>query len=283
MKKSKLEIINTTIFNRYLNILGVERTEPVWDKLAEITSAHLVTIPFENVSKIYQVYIQQNRKFSDLKEYLDTIENNQLGGTCFTNNYFLNLLLIHLGFQARICSANISVPGARPDSHMVNVVQIDGREVVVDVGYGAPFWHPFYCDSKSDVEQIFASDKYVLKPKDKDGNSKLDVYHKDQIVHGYLLKSQPKTLHDFKEVIEFSYSDKGTFLNRLVFVKFYQGTYVALRNNKLTETTQESSKVTTLHSRQEIINVLQMNFSINAEIACAVIDVLSDEILFPNQ
>lgn len=268
------------LFDRYLRILGIEKHSPTLQNLQILTASHLCKIPFENVLKLYKVKVQNIREYPDLYEYLDNIENNNFGGTCFTNNYYINLLMNYLGYDVKLCSADIAVASAASDSHMLNVVLVDGREVVVDVGYGAPFWKAFYRDSDQDIAMNFGLDKYVLKPENENGCNKLEVYHNEELVHGYLLKPFRKTLIDFQNVIHASYQDSGTFINRLVFVKFDENKITALRNNKITMSTPNSSQVTLLQNRQDIQNALVQEYKIPSVIAQDVVSSLDDTILF---
>ena len=62
---------NTILFDRYLNLLGVERDEPTLELLGEITFSHLTRVPFENISKLYRVRCLGLRTLPTLAEHLD--------------------------------------------------------------------------------------------------------------------------------------------------------------------------------------------------------------------
>ncbi len=75
----------STLYDRYLHLLGVERETPSLDALTRLVRAHLYHVPFENVSKLY------NRKrlgfigLPSLEQYLDGIEHHHFGESrCFT-------------------------------------------------------------------------------------------------------------------------------------------------------------------------------------------------------
>lgn len=40
------------LFNKYLKLLGLKISNPSFEFLCEITKAHLIKIPFENISKL---------------------------------------------------------------------------------------------------------------------------------------------------------------------------------------------------------------------------------------
>ncbi len=262
------------IFDRYLGILGIPGVEPGWQALTELTSAHLIRIPFENVSKIRRARVQGIRNTPSLEEYLDGIERFNFGGTCYVNNYYLHLLLAHLGYEVKLCAADILANGAPPDGHMVNVVYVDGREAIVDVGFGAPFWHPIPRDSATDITIELGSERYVLKPKDIEGRSRLELYRNGKFDHGYLLKPAPKRVGDFAEVVARSYDDEAPFLNSLVLIRFFEDRSIILRNYTLTEFSGCESRIRTLATKEEIIKTVEERFNVPALIVMQTLNTM---------
>jgi len=267
-------------FDRYLNLIGVARSRPSWEGLTELTSAHLRRIPFENVSKIYRARIRGIREIPRLDDFLDGVERYNFGGTCYTNNYYLHLLLAHLGYEARLCAADISVNGAPPNGHMVNVVTINESEAIADVGYGAPFWQPLPRDGTDDLERRLGHERYVLKPQDSKGRSRLELYRDNQLAHGYVLKPDGKDVRDFADVVARSYGDQAPFLNRLLLVRFFDDWALVLRNNSLTEMRDSTSISKSLQTLDSIANVIVDRFGIPAKFASAVLESLGDKVKF---
>lgn len=267
---------SSKIFDRYLELIGVDRSEPSPEGLTSLTSAHLIKVPFENVSKIYRTRIKGIREIPQLNEFLDGIEYQNFGGTCYTNNYYLHLLLGHLGYRVRLCGADISVNGAPPDGHMVNIVTIEGREVIADVGYGAPFWKPIPRDSKIDWVLKLGFERYVLKPQDNEGRSRLELYRNNQLRHGYVLKPAGRQFGDFADVIARSCGEGAPFLNRLLLVRFFENQSLILRNHTLSEMSADKSTGHRLETRDEIIQAIEDNYGISADIAAKVLKCLGD-------
>ena len=267
-------------FDRYLYILGVSKLGPSWQALTELTSAHLIRIPFENISKIRRATIQGIRNIPSLEEYLDGIEHFNFGGTCFVNNYYLHLLLIYLGYEVKLCGADISENGAPPDGHMANVVTVDGREAIVDVGFGAPFWHPIPRDSTTEIKIQLGELLYVLKPKDNEGHSRLEIYRDEQLIFGYLLKPAARKVEDFAEVIARSYTESAPLLNYLLLVRYFRDGAVRLINRSFTEVNGSESRIQKLATIEEIINVIEGRFGIPAHIVSEVIGSLGETKIF---
>src|SRR5512146_169462 len=130
--------LDRELVSRYLDVLGVTATDPSYDGLAELVAAHVTRIPFENVSKLYYKKNLGLTSPPPIELYLDGIEQYHFGGTCYSNNLYLNALLASLGYNVKLCGADMSAP----DVHIVSMVRVDGREYIVDAGYGAPFLAP---------------------------------------------------------------------------------------------------------------------------------------------
>ncbi len=213
------------LIDRYLRLLGVDRGAPTWERLAALTAAHLHRVPFENVSKILRYRRDPRAAIVPLAPYLDGIERHHFGGTCYANAGHLNHLLRDLGFDARVCGCDMSVP----DVHVVNVVTFDGRDYLVDVGYGAPFWTPLPLDVTGDIETAFGEDRYVLRPRDARGHSRLDFYRGGDLVHGYTVKPAPRTLDFFRQAIRASFRPDATFFNTTLVARFSPRESVMIR------------------------------------------------------
>jgi arylamine N-acetyltransferase len=274
-KQNRIRDYSSAAFDRYLAILGIGRSEPSWQSLTELTSAHLIRIPFENASKIYRARIQGIRNMPSLGEHLDGIERSNFGGTCFTNNYYFHLLLVYLGYEVKLCGADILEKGAPPDGHMANVVTIGGNEAIVDIGFGAPFLHPIPRDSTTDITLQSGSLRYVLKSKDNEGHSRLEIYRNGQLLLGYILKPVARKLDDFADVIARSYADSAPLLSNLLIVRFFAQGAVRLRNNAITEVHGYESRTRKLTAKDEIKTAIVNYFGMPANITGAVIDLLS--------
>jgi N-hydroxyarylamine O-acetyltransferase len=153
---------------RLLRLLRLSRMSPGLAALKEIVSAHLTRIPFENISKIYRQRQFGLTGLPDTEMYLDGIELFRFGGTCYANNYHLSMLLGALGYEVKLCGADMT----NPDVHMVVMARVDGREYLVDVGYGAPFHEPMPRDLKTDYEVNLGRERFVLQPQDVQGRSR---------------------------------------------------------------------------------------------------------------
>ena len=250
--------LDDDLLARYLGILGVPGRPPGLNALAELVAAHLMRVPFENISKIYYRKRLGLKTIPDLKTYLNGIENYHFGGTCYSNNYYLYRLLASLGYAVKLCGADMS----QSDVHIVSRVTLEGREYLIDVGYAAPFWAPLPRDLAEDDTIVLGHDRYVLKPQDINGCSRLELYRDGVKKQGYLAKPLPRQIADFEPVIADSYRAAATFMNALLLVRFYPGRSVVIHNLTVIESQDANSIARTLHRRDEVGLAVEENFGI---------------------
>lgn len=261
---------NKALFGKYINLLGINPNEPSFEALNEIVKAHLTKVPFENISKL--LFKKQGlQTIPALPQYLEGIEKYNFGGTCYSNNYYLFLLLKHLGYDVKLCGADMN----NPDVHIVSIVKIDRHEFIVDVGYAAPFMQPLPRYLKKDYKFTFGYEKYVLKPQDKTGCSKIEQYVKGELKHGYKAKPIPRNINFFRNVIEDSYRDDATFMNAVVIVKFLKNGSVVLRNFSLIQTLDNKVTVKKLNP-DDLPSVIENSFGIQKSIAVEAMSVLGE-------
>jgi arylamine N-acetyltransferase len=243
---------------RYLNLLGVQRREPGIDALGELVEAHLVRVPFENISKLYYKKHRGLRGLPGLELFLDGIERFHFGGTCYSNNYYLYQLLANLGYQTKLCGADMS----NPDVHLVSIVTVEKREYLVDAGYAAPFLTPLPRDLATDYVIVLGHDRYVLKPQNAQGCSRLDLYREGSLKHGYLAKPMPRQIHEFEHIIVDSYRDEATFMNALLLVRFFPNRSLVIHNLTVIESQGTVSSTRTLASQDDLSQAVFDYFAI---------------------
>jgi len=263
------------IFERYLSILGVEAEPPGIEHLSQLVHAQVTRVPFENISKLWLKKTQGASYIPSLGEHLDGIEDFNFGGTCYAANPFFALLLRHLGYDVTICGADMS----KPDVHVVSTVRLGGREYLVDVGYGAPFFDPMPRDLDRELVVRFGGSRYVLHSQDRTGCSRMDMFRDGQLIHGYLAKPEPREIDHFAHVIRDSYRDEATFMNVLVVERFFVERSVRFHNLTLTQSTRDTAQTTRLADREELVEAVEHHCEIDVDIvreAIADIQLVAD-------
>lgn len=252
-----------TFYDRYLQNLDVRNKKVSFDSLGELITAHLARIPFENISKLYYFKREGRIYFPGPHRYLDGIEKYHFGGTCYANNYYFNLLLKYLGYDIRLCGADMS----EPDVHIVNMVNLDGREYLVDVGYAAPFYGPLPRDPDSDHEISLGKMKYIVKPRDAEDKTRVERYYDGELLHGYTAKTVEREIGFFAPAIEDSFSESSTFMNNILLVSYGQNSCIRLENLKLITANGSSETVKMLGNAGEAAQKIEELFGIPEEIS----------------
>ncbi|CAL8349951.1 unnamed protein product [Merluccius merluccius] len=125
--------------------------------LATLTAIHknnVMTIPFENLS------IHCGEKIVlDLESIFNKIVRGCRGGWCMESNYLFAWVLKELGYDSVILGARVIIgldgDSCAPESHLINMVTIDGKVYIADVGFGVSYqlWEPMELVSGKDHPQ----------------------------------------------------------------------------------------------------------------------------------
>ena len=243
---------------RYLDLLELSQRKPCLAALRQLVAAHLARIPFENISKLHYLAQFGLCGIPDINMYLDGIKRFHFGGTCYSNNFHFYSLLASLGYEVKLCGADMS----QPDVHMVIITQCEGREFLIDVGYAAPFVAPLPRDLASNCVVQLGRDRYVLKPQDENGCSRLELYRDGVLKHGYLVKPSPKRLEDFREVIAGSFDPSATFRHSLLLTKFDIDRAVMIHNLNVIESDENMCSIRAVAGRPELVMEIEKRFGI---------------------
>ncbi|KAB5518846.1 hypothetical protein GE09DRAFT_977942 [Coniochaeta sp. 2T2.1] len=145
--------------DQYLDHIGYPRSahshaENSLAFLAELQKRNLARVPFESVSLHYS----RHRLLSlDPEDLYGKIVKNSRGGYCMEVNAFFGTVLRSLGFTLISVGARVNGrTGYKGWDHMVNIVTIDGKSYLVDVGYGSngPY-HPIPLVPDIEFEGIY--------------------------------------------------------------------------------------------------------------------------------
>jgi len=250
------EPLDSNLLRQYVDILGVTQKAPSHNALAELVAAYLTRVPFENISKLYYRKHLGLTDLPTIQQYLDGIAQNHFGGTCYSNNYYFYRLLASLGYEVKLCAADMSAPAV----HAFSLVSVEGQEYLVDTGYAAPFLSPLPRDLTTDYVVELGRDRYVLKPQDENRCSRLELYRDGILKHGYLARPEPRRIEDFSSVIRSSFRPDATFLNSLLLARFYPGRSVVFHNFALIESQGTVSTIRHLQSKDELISAIEERF-----------------------
>ncbi|MGZ8313066.1 MAG: arylamine N-acetyltransferase family protein [Allosphingosinicella sp.] len=125
---------------RYLDRIGLAgEIRPDRITLERLVRAHRLAIPFENLD------IPLGRGISlDPGRLFDKLVDRRRGGYCFEQNALFLAMAQAIGFDARPLLARVwlATEQTPPRTHTLNLVRLDGEELVADVGFGGSFAPP---------------------------------------------------------------------------------------------------------------------------------------------
>ena len=148
--------------------------DPSAETLRRLQVAHLLTVPFENLS----IHAGEPVILSD-EALFDKIVVRRRGGFCYELNGLFSTLLRTLGFDVDRLSAGVMIPErgfGPPFDHMTLLVTLDERWLV-DVGFGDSFREPLLLDRRGAQPQGDRAyrihrerDRFILWQRDRDGD-----------------------------------------------------------------------------------------------------------------
>jgi len=157
---------------------------PTAQTLQQLQVAHLLTVPFENLSihSAEPIILDDDALF-------EKIVVRRRGGFCYELNGLFAALLRELGFKVTMLSAGVAkAPGIfGPDfAHMTLLVAVDddglAQRRLVDVGFGDSFLEPLLLDSRQEQVhrgrgyQLLADEPYLILMQRESGGEWKDQY-----------------------------------------------------------------------------------------------------------
>jgi N-hydroxyarylamine O-acetyltransferase len=225
--------------------------------LRELQLAHLLTVPFENLS----IHAGEPIILDD-DSLFDKIVRRRRGGFCYELNGLFAALLRALGFKVEMLSAGVANAEGDfgPDfDHMVLMVPLEERWLV-DVGFGDSFREPLLLDFEG--EQVQNDEAYRISPH----NSHLimsqrrgDGEWKDQ----YRFTLQPHTYPDYAGMCHYHQtSPESHFTKARVCSRATPKGRITLSEMRLITTANGERHEQILSSDEEYQAVLREHFGI---------------------
>lgn len=133
---------------RYLKFLGAEVQKPSLEALQALTRAQMSRVVFENISTILRAYREgTNPPPPDPEAVLENWIAGRGGGLCYEIAPTFSALLQALGYHVTPVAGTITWP----DSHQAAVVELEEGRWLVEVGNGAPFFHPVAVEQTTEL------------------------------------------------------------------------------------------------------------------------------------
>nr|XP_003479382.1 arylamine N-acetyltransferase 2-like [Cavia porcellus] len=183
------------------------------ETLTDILQHQIRAIPFENLN----LHCGDSMEL-DLKASFNQIVRKNRGGWCLQVNHILYWALTTMAFEATLLGGCVYIPAANKYSTMIHLlvqVTINGRNYIVDAGFGRSYqiWEPLELISGKDQPQVPA----IFRLTEENGTWYLDQIRREQLIPQqeflnsdllemgkyrkiYSFTLEPRTIEDFESV-----------------------------------------------------------------------------------
>ncbi len=231
---------------------------PTAETLCGLQVAHLLAVPFENLS----IHAKESIVLEDDALFTKIVEHGR-GGFCYEANGLFAALLRALGFRVEMLSAGVANAegGFGPDfDHMTLMVTLDERWLA-DVGFGDSFLEPLLLDERG--EQIQGRHAYKIVP---DDNYLILMQREseDEWKAQYRFTLQPYKYEDYAEMCRYHQtSPQSHFTQRRICSRATEQGRVTLSEMRFITTSRDGERQErTLTSQKEYAEMLREHFDI---------------------
>ncbi|CCO44271.1 putative Arylamine N-acetyltransferase [Vibrio nigripulchritudo SOn1] len=242
------------LYLKRLNITEIPKDPR--ELLAQLHLAHLYHLPFENLD------ITFGRKISlSEPKILHKLLEEKRGGFCYELNYGFYLLLLSMGFKVQLLSARVlgSEDYGPEFDHLMPLVEIEGKQLLVDVGVGDSFLAPISIDGTVHHDAYSS-----YKVEDKDGQLFLMRSEDRQTWQPqYQFTLRERILSDFTEMCDYQQtSPKAIFTQRTSCSIATPDGRLTLTGRKLVTTSQGKKTEQPVNSVLEYHSLLKKHFDV---------------------
>ncbi len=237
--------------------------EPTAETLRRLHLAHLLAVPFENLSIHWgePILLRDDALF-------DKVVTRRRGGFCYELNGLFAALLRGLGFEVAMLSAQVfGAAGVfgREGDHMALLVTL-GERWLVDVGFGDSFREPLLLDERGEqsegrfVYRIEEADegRRVLSRREEGGTWKAGTWKAE-----YRFRLEPHVYADFAEMCHFHQTSPDSHFtrNRICSLATPDGR-LSLSGRRLITTRDGEKQELELADESEVAEVLRERFGV---------------------
>jgi len=239
----------------YLARIGInEELQPDIESLRKIQSAHLLSVPFENLN--IHIY---HKLSPNPEELFEKIILGRRGGVCYELNYLYMLLLREMGYDVTFYGGRTAENSSFFD-HSFPMVELDGKKYITDVGFGDNFLYPLE----------FTPDSPQLDPKglfsvEYDGGGYYSIFKEvnQSKYRLYTFVLNKREIADFTErKIFYCTSNRSHFHKNLIISVEREDGRISLKQTKILFTENGKRKTLKVESFHHYINLLYEHFGI---------------------
>lgn len=254
-------MMDANILQDYFDKIGyTEQPAPTYNTLSRLHQLHTQQIVFENLNALLSIPVNLEEK-----ELVQKLIYDGRGGYCYEQNLLFAQVLRTVGFdliglEARVLLDNSGEP-VLPRTHMLLLVQAEGRRYLADVGFGGltPMC-PLLL--QPDVVQPTPHESYRLIQSDGSFTLQISIKNKWQLLYRFDLQKQIQSDYEVANWYT-STHPASQFVTNLMLSKKSAHARYTMNNNRYSiyEMGKEPQKYT-LHSTGEWQQILIETFGL---------------------
>lgn len=214
----------------YLNRIGAQIPQgDSLETLHHLQHRQVRSVPFENLNILWRIPLTM-----DPASLFTKLVTEQRGGVCYELNGFFHQMLTQLGYSVVLHGATVHHDTgwyAIENTHMFNIVTVDGTAYLVDVGFGGqspgcpvPMTGEEVADSH-ETYRVIELERYTILQKKEDGAWK----------HLYRFERVPRRKEEFEPFMRFIEQSPDSHFNKKPFLSIVKDTgRVTLSGTSLT-------------------------------------------------
>lgn len=217
-------------------------------------------VPFENLD----IHLD-NPIVLDQERIYEKIVQQQRGGFCYELNGLFGQLLKELGFNVKYLATRVIEEGHTPSDfdHLTLCVEIQGKQYIVDVGFGAFILHPLLFDLE--VIQIDPLGSFLIHKND--DNFLICKVTGTQEIPQFEFTLKDRSLDEFKDRSLYYQKDEGShFRKKMMISKATREGRVTLTLDTFKISKDDSEERVSVHDQAHFETLLVHYFNYNPEI-----------------
>ncbi|MFG2652274.1 arylamine N-acetyltransferase [Streptomyces sp. NPDC048436] len=231
---------------------------PTTRALHDLQLAHLLAVPFENLS----IHLGEDIELTE-KALAAKVVGARRGGFCYELNGAFAALLTALGFEVTLLQARVYDPSGHPgipyDHLALRVLTSDGGDWIADVGFGAHSHFPLAFGERGDQSDPGGTFRVAETP---EGDLDVLMDGKPQ----YVIDLRPRALADFTSGAWWHRtSPRSHFTQSLVCSLLTESGRITLSGRTLTTTEGGERRTAELATDADVLDAYATHFGIALE------------------
>jgi N-hydroxyarylamine O-acetyltransferase len=234
---------------------AVRPAAPTTQALHDVHLAHLLAVPFENLS----IHLGEDIELTE-EALAAKVVGARRGGFCYELNGAFAALLTALGFEVTLLQARVYDPSGRPgipyDHLALRVLTCDGGDWIADVGFGTHSTFPLAFGERGDQSDPGGTFRVAETPE-----GDLDVLRDGK--PQYVMDLRPRALDDFTSGAWWHRtSPRSHFTKSLVCSLLTETGRITLSGRTLTTTKGGERHIAELATDADVLDAYATHFGI---------------------